>query len=1220
MAFSDLHLYNLSLQRCAQITEAVFGNFSAPKAQEIVVARGKILELLRPDDETGKVISILLHECFGVIRALKAFRLVGTPTDYLLVGSDSGRINILQYEMKRNAWKKVHEETYGKSGCRRIVPGQYLAVDPKGRACMIAAVEKQKLVYVLNRDSESNLTISSPLEAHKSHTLVLAISGVDMGFENPVFAALEVDYDQALERKEEGLPPAHFLTFYELDLGLNNVTRKWQSEMRDEASNHQFNCNMIVAVPGGSEGPGGVLVLAEDWVIFKNENHTDIMARIPRRYGVPDDRPIMITAHATHVQKNLFFFLIQSEFGDIYKVTLSYEEETVTNVHIKYFDTLAPCVSLCVLKTGFLYCASEFGNNYLLQFQGIGDEDTSAETNAALKGAASFVYFQPRKLTNLAIIDEIECLNPILDMKVADLRSESTPQIYTACGRGGRSTLRVLRHGLAVANMAVSELPGVPQAVWAVKKSNSSEYHDYIVVSFVNATIVLSIGEKVVSVDDSGLLDSTATLSISALADGSLLQVHANGTRHIRPDKRVFEWKTPGKKTVKECAVNTRQVVLALTGGELVYFELEKTGQLLDVNRKEMTSDVVALALGPVPDGRVRSNYLVVGTYDRAVRVLSLEPKSPMQQLTVQALEAIPTSVYLVSMAANPDASRGSTVLYLYVGLDNGVLARSFFDQTTGNLRDARKRFLGTKPVKLCEVQIQRQTAVLALSSRSWLSYYHQGQLHMTPLSYDVLEHASPFSSEQCPEGLVCVSSNTLRIVALERLGEVFNQTSFALRYTPRKLLVVPEYQSLVTIETDQNAYPYKVMKEMQKELKAITMEEEEEEEEEGQESSRKKAKKEEEEEDDDLQEELVGRPEAGEGKWASCVRLFSPKEGDTMALEELEDNEAAFGLCRVKFGDKDCIAVSTVKDLINVPQSFSAAYVRLYQLVDQGRKLELLHKTEMDGLVLAMAPFNGRLLVGVGNRLRIYDLGKKKLLRKTENKNFPTQIQSIHVQGDRLYVGDLAEAFHYVQYHRKHKTLAVFAENHSPRFLTASTPIDYDTMCGGDKFGNVFLSRLPPDISAKIAKDPTGGVVIGAYGEISRTEPHKLDDIMNYHVGECITSVQKCSLVPGFNEVILYSTLSGSIGIFLPFVSRENVEFMSHLEMHMRQAAPPLCGREHLSFRSYYFPVKDTTDGDLCEQFSSLPAEKQKEIATELVSSPPEISKKLEELRNRVL
>lgn len=51
---------------------------------------------------------------------------------------------------------------------RRIVPGEYVAVDPKGRACMVAAVEKSKFVYVLNRDNDARLTISSPLEVRCS--------------------------------------------------------------------------------------------------------------------------------------------------------------------------------------------------------------------------------------------------------------------------------------------------------------------------------------------------------------------------------------------------------------------------------------------------------------------------------------------------------------------------------------------------------------------------------------------------------------------------------------------------------------------------------------------------------------------------------------------------------------------------------------------------------------------------------------------------------------------------------------------------------------------------------------------------------------------------------------------------------------------------------------------------------------------------------------------
>lgn len=111
---------------------------SGTKQQEIVVSRGKILELLRPDPNTGKVHTLLTVEVFGVIRSLMAFRLTGGTKDYIVVGSDSGRIVILEYQPSKNVFEKIHQETFGKSGCRRIVPGQYLAVDPKGRAVMIS--------------------------------------------------------------------------------------------------------------------------------------------------------------------------------------------------------------------------------------------------------------------------------------------------------------------------------------------------------------------------------------------------------------------------------------------------------------------------------------------------------------------------------------------------------------------------------------------------------------------------------------------------------------------------------------------------------------------------------------------------------------------------------------------------------------------------------------------------------------------------------------------------------------------------------------------------------------------------------------------------------------------------------------------------------------------------------------------------------------------------
>ena len=113
------------------------------------------------------------------------------------------------------------------------------------------------------------------------------------------------------------------------------------------------------------------------------------------------------------------------------------------------------------------------------------------------------------------------------------------------------------------------------------------------------------------------------------------------------------------------------------------------------------------------------------------------------------------------------------------IGLQNGVLLRTVLDQVTGDLSDTRTRYIGSRPVKLFRVTMQGSEAVLAMSSRTWITYYYQNRFHLTPLSYESLEYAAGFSSEQCPEGIVAISTNTLRILALEKLGAVFNQVVY---------------------------------------------------------------------------------------------------------------------------------------------------------------------------------------------------------------------------------------------------------------------------------------------------------------------------------------------------------------------------------------------------------------------------------------------------------
>lgn len=57
-----------------------------------------------------------------------------------------------------------------------------------------------------------------------------------------------------------------------------------------------------------------------------------------------------------------FFFLLQSEDGDLFKCWIEHEGEDVKSLKIKYFDTVPVAASLCILKSGYLFVASEFSD------------------------------------------------------------------------------------------------------------------------------------------------------------------------------------------------------------------------------------------------------------------------------------------------------------------------------------------------------------------------------------------------------------------------------------------------------------------------------------------------------------------------------------------------------------------------------------------------------------------------------------------------------------------------------------------------------------------------------------------------------------------------------------------------------------------------------------------------------------------------------------------
>lgn len=1203
----SLYLYNLTLKQPSLPYKSIVGQFSGTKKQqELVLVSSTVIEVYQAKPETGKLQKLSLQPTFGIVQNADELRLIGTQRDVLVITADSGNIIIASYNPDTSKFEPQIQEPHSKNGLRRLTPGEYLAVNPQNRAIMLGALERTKFVYKVEMDNESGkIRLSSPLEALSSGTLTLDLCPLDTNYENPLWAAIEVNNSEYSHKNYTPSESSLQLNYYEFDQGLNYIVqKKSKSPLPSHASS-------LIPLPGHI---GGVLIVCDSYIIYeKGLGHQRMYLPLPIRENSDSTK---ICCHYLHVLKKTdFFILLQSTLGDLFKVTFDYNKETeeLNGFSATYFDSIPVCNSINILKSGFMFANVANDNKLFYQFEKLGSENESTMLSSSeIPNTEQSSKFSPQGLENLALVDIHESLGPIISSEVMQKQAEGpldTPVLLAALS--SHSYLKALTYGIPVSELVSSPLPITPTLILTTKKTRTSKSDDYLVLtsSLDLQTLILSIGEVVEEVSDSGFVADQHTIAVQQVGKQSVVQIHANGIRHIRhvvdpdsgeiTDKKTTDWVPPAGIRVLHASANEAQVIVGLSNRELCYFEIDPTDDQLGEyqERHEVGADLITAVAIMSDASSVKSDFAIIGCADETIQVISLHPNSVFELLTLQALSSKCTSLLMLAEENNS--------AQIHIGMESGVYARVQMDTITGKLRDTRLKYLGTKAVTVCKLNLPtlERSGVFAISSRPWIGFVNSGsQFKMMPLiGSNVTSGASFYSEDIGTESVVGINGNNLVIftVGNEETGfnvnDEFSLSLIRLRFQPRKHIKDSKSNHIVILESEANTEsPFKEGEEV----------------------------------DEDYYQAFGYKRVAG--SWASCIQVVDYDNQEITQTIPFDDNECFTSICAASFNDDEYVVASSSQDLSAVPNSAKAHFIHVFKvkrLKSKAFDLQFVHKTKIDGLVSAMAGFQKRLLVGTGSSLRLFELGQKQMLRKSHTKvhylRRSTQIK--YLGGDLVIIGDSSESVSYLKFDPNLNQFVPVCNDIMRRQVTAFETVDNRTIVGGDKFGNVFLNRLPNDVASQLENNALFQINedLDASG--------RFETKCEFYLADIPTSFSKGTFVVGGTESIIYTGLQGTIGLMIPLLSKLEAELLSTLQVELRsyfvtefddfdktKQGFNLLGKDQGKFRSYFNPSKNVIDGDFVERFYEVPLSHKIKIAGKLGRTPREIEKKLYDIRNR--
>lgn len=1178
-----MNLYSLTLKESGSISHIAGGSFLNAKSQDLALVKAsQVLELWTLDLNTEKLRMVSKIDTFSQIRNITAYRTVGSAIDSLVISSDSGCLTVIQFHEENETVKHkvIIQEIISKTGCRRVALGSYIAKDPKGRALMLAAIERSKTVFLTQvKEKDGVFSLSSPLEANQMNTICFDLVDIDVEYDNPLFVALEAEYGD-IDDKDSTVSTGVVtkqLIFYQVDLGLNHVVKANSVDVDQSA-------NMLLEFPSPNKHSVIVVAAADKFIAYNIKGEIVAEQMFPQRIDQTSNA-LRIVNKCIYKRKNYLLYLVQNSKGDIFKVEYANQK-----ILINYLFSCPALTGLSIFKTGFIFLACSSADHSLYSIKHLDPVAGSSFDN----------YYIPvgvQAYDGLIEVQTFGNMSGLVDLKYNDLLADEIGQFYCLTSSSDGSSLRVLKKATSAKELAKSGLPVNTKKLWALNRINDSVESSsaYILLSADNRSFLLKAGDKIEEeTENVGFLLDKETLNCMQLIYKSEVvgygQVTAYEVRVIKEGKKILDWKSD--HIISNATHSGQNLMLTLASRELMLFK-QKFNSLEEISR--IVLDAEALCILVI--GNDESALGAVGFADQSIKIYSLSRDNPLMRLTLLSVNAMPTSMVSINNQ-------------MMVGLQNGFICRYETDSLTGAVSEGKLYNLGDQN----KVTLLKAGDDVIIRGRKTLFYSNnnsQYELTHSNLSSDddgikavtVLKNKA---NESC---LVMITDNNqLRICQIEKKADGFVERKIGLDYMGRQIIIHPEFLNLIVLQSQNRTYnrtnlllKFNEMVQSNDYLKTPDV-------------------------NSMINLDLLDF-DAKNTDWVSKIVMINPitfKVVDEIDFTNSNNKHVVkMQLMNFKEFEGDTfLIVSIVENHDLLSNSCSSSYVNIYGFDKENKKFEFINSTKLDAICHSMFSFKGRVLLGVGNYIRLYDLGKKQLLKKCEYKKKYKLINNIRVVNNRIFITDAVDSVHMIRYNDKENQFQEISDDILPRYITALEIIDFHTVAVADKFGSFTVLRLPQNAEDEYSEDFASYKFRWESGYLNGA-PSKFTQLCQYYYINVITSIQKVNMYWSQSDVILLGDIEGRIIALLPFEYKSQLDFFNHLEMYLRINGKGFefnTERDHLMFRSYYAASKGVIDGDLCTQYTGMPRNKREFVSASLEIPHEGIVRRLEEVKEKLL